>query len=70
MQMLPIFLMGVFCGGITVWSFTNLKRNIPSDTKFHIQEAELVALKNDNETLNKLVDKLYKEIDELKQNQK
>ena len=70
MAMFPVFLIGLLAGLVLGIAFTNLynynKRTTPSEAQFKIKEAEIIRYKSDIETLEKLTEKLYKEIDELK----
>ena len=53
--MLPIFLLGLVLGAITALACANVyykyKKDTPSETKLHVQEAQIIALKYDIETL-------------------
>ncbi len=66
MAMFPIFMVGLIAGGILGYVFSIYKKETPSETKFRIMEAEIIALKNDKEMLEKLTDKQYKKLEELK----
>lgn len=66
MAMFPIFMIGLVAGGILGYILSIYKKETPSETKFRMMEAEMITLKGDKEMLEKLTDKLYKEIDELK----
>lgn len=63
--MFPIFMIGLVAGCLITTLYTMWKKETPSDTKFRIQEAELIRYKSDKEMLENLVDKLYKKIDNL-----
>jgi Na+/glutamate symporter len=69
MAMFPVFIIGLIVGILLGYSVTNAiaksKETMPTETKLHIQEAELIALREDNKSLNRLVDKLYEKIDKL-----
>lgn len=66
MAMFPIFMIGLVAGSILGYVFSIYKKEIPSETKFHIMEAEITTLKSDKEMLEKLTDKQYKELENLK----
>lgn len=66
MAMFPIFMIGLTVGGVLGYVFSVYKKEKPSETRLHILETELVQEKKDKEMLNKLVEKLYKQIDDLK----
>lgn len=65
MAMFPIFMIGLVLGAICMWSYINLKRDTPSETRLKLLEDEIKSLKNDNDLLEKLNTKLYAKIDEL-----
>lgn len=65
MAMFPIFIIGLIVGWILGYILSIYKKETPSETKFRIQEAELIRYRSDKEMLNNLVDKLYKKIDTL-----
>lgn len=66
MAMFPIFMIGLVAGAILGYVFSIYKKETPSETKFRIMEAEMITLKSDKEMLENLTDKLYKQIDDLK----
>lgn len=66
MAMLPIFMIGFIMGILLSTAYFEFKKDVPSDVKVHIQEAEILKQKNDIEMLEKLNQKLYDEIAELK----
>lgn len=66
MAMFPIFMIGLTVGGVLGYVFSVYKKEKPSETRVHILETKLVQEKKDKEMLNKLVEKLYKQIDDLK----
>ena len=70
MAMFPIFMIGLVAGAICMWSYMNLKRDIPSETRLKLLEDEIKSLKNDNNLLEKLNTKLYAKIDKLENNKK
>lgn len=70
MAMFPIFMIGLIAGWIFGYILAIYKKETPSETQFHILEAKLIRYKSDNEMLGELTDKLYKEIDELKKQNK
>lgn len=65
MAMLPVFLIGLFVGILLSYAWYLYKKDIPSDVKLKIQQAEIIRYKNDNDMLNELIEKLYKKIDTL-----
>ena len=38
MAMFPIFMIGLVAGAICMWSYMNLKRDIPSETRLKLLE--------------------------------
>lgn len=70
MAMFPIFMIGLTVGltvgGVLGYVFSAYKKEKPSETRLRILETELAQEKKDKEMLNKLVEKLYKQIDDLK----
>ena len=65
MAMFPIFMIGLVLGAICMWTYVNLKRDVPSETRLKLLEDEIRSLKNDKEMLEKLNTKLYAKIDKL-----
>lgn len=65
MAMLPVFLIGLFVGILLSYAWYLYKKDIPSDVKLKIQQAEIIRYKSDNDMLNELIEKLYKKIDTL-----
>ena len=65
MAMFPIFVIGLVVGMAIMWCVRTLICEAPSQTKVTMLEREKDTLKNDNEMLEKLIDKLYKKIDDL-----
>lgn len=47
MAMLPIFLIGLLCGGLCGYAFALRKKETPSDVKLHLQEVNIISLKED-----------------------
>ena len=70
MAMFPIFMIGLVLGAICMWTYVNLKRDMPSETRLKLLEDEIKSLKNDNNLLEKLNTKLYAKIDKLENNKK
>ena len=66
MSMLPIFMIGLIVGIALSYAWYMYKKDTPSDVKIKIQDAEIIRYKSDVEQLEKLTEKLYKEIAELK----
>ena len=66
MPMLPIFVFGIAVGIIVTNIYHMYKKETPSETRLHMLEKELEQKKKDKEMLDKLVEKLYKRIDDLK----
>ena len=66
MAMLPIFVFGIAVGIVVTNIYHMYKKETPSETRLHMLEKELEQEKKDKEMLDKLVDKLYKRIDDLK----
>ena len=65
MAMFPIFMIGLVLGAICMWTYVNLKRDVPSETRLKLLEDEIRSLKNDNNLLEKLNAKLYAKINKL-----
>lgn len=66
MGMLPVFMIGLIVGIALSYAFYMYKKDVPSDVKIHLQQAEIIKQKNDIEMLEKLNKNLYEEIAELK----
>lgn len=66
MNMLPIFIIGLIVGIAVSYAWYMYKKSTPSEVQLHVQEAEIIRYKNDISQLEKLNEKLYKEIAELK----
>ena len=66
MAMLPIFVFGIVVGVVVTNIYHMYKTETPSETRLHMLEKELEQEKKDKEMLDKLVEKLYKRIDDLK----
>ncbi len=66
MAMLPIFVFGIVVGVVVTNIYHMYKKETPSETRLHMLEKELEQEKKDKEMLDKLVEKLYKRIDDLK----
>lgn len=66
MAMLPIFVFGIAVGIVVTNIYHMYKKETPSETRLHMLEKELEQEKKDKEMLDKLVEKLYKRIDDLK----
>ena len=47
MAMFPIFMIGLIAGAILGYIFSIYKKETPSETKFKLQEAEIIRLKED-----------------------
>lgn len=45
--MFPIFMIGLIAGAILGYIFSIYKKETPSETKFKLQEAEIIRLKED-----------------------
>lgn len=65
MAMFPIFMIGLVAGILLSSVYNMYRKETPSETKFRMQEAEIMRHKSDKEMLDKLVDKLYAKIDKL-----
>lgn len=65
MAMFPIFMIGLVAGILLSSVYNMYRKETPSETKFRMQEAEIIRHKSDKEMLDKLVDKLYAKIDKL-----
>jgi hypothetical protein len=70
MGMFPVFIIGFLVGFILTYAVYCYKKDAPSETKLHIQEAEIIRYKSDIAQLEKLNEKLYEEIAELKNERK
>ena len=67
MAMLPIFMIGMVVGIILSYAFYKYKEDTPSNAKIEWQEREIEQLEKDNDMLMNLNEKLYNEINDLKQ---
>lgn len=47
MAMFPIFMIGLIAGAILGYIFSIYRKETPSETKFKLQEAEIIRLKED-----------------------
>lgn len=69
MAMFPIFMIGLVAGLLLGITLTNLyfykKRNVPSEVKFKLQEAEIIKYRSDIELLESANEKLHKKIEKL-----
>lgn len=71
MTMFPIFIIGLLAGiGLGI-AFTNLyyhyKQTVPSEAKFHIQEATIISLREDIKALEIENEKLRNQLTDLKE---
>ena len=64
--MLLIFIIGFVVGIIISYIFYMYKKDVSLDVKSRIQQEEIKRQKEDNEMLENLNKKLYSEIDKLK----
>ena len=67
MAMFPIFMIGLVLGAICMWTYVNLKRDVPSETRLKLLEDEIMSLKNDKEMLEKCIHKKDVAIKQLKE---
>lgn len=67
MAMFPIFMMGLVLGAICMWTYVNLKRDVPSKTRLKLLEDEIRSLKSDKEMLEKCIYKKDIAIKQLKE---
>lgn len=67
MAMFPIFMIGLILGAICMWTYKNLKRDIPSETRLKLLEDEIISLKSDKEMLEKCIHKKDIAIKQLKE---
>ena len=65
--MFPIFMIGLVLGAICMWTYANLKRDVPSDIRLKLLEDEIRSLKNDKEMLEKCIHKKNVAIKQLKE---
>lgn len=66
MNMLPIFMIGLVVGIALSYAWYMYKKDVPSEIKMKLQEAEIMRYKNDIERLEKTNKKLNEEIIDLK----
>ena len=50
-----------------MWTYVNLKRDVPSETRLKLLEDEIMSLKNDKEMLEKCIHKKDVAIKQLKE---
>lgn len=62
MAMLPIFFIGFLVGFGLTYAVYLYKKDTPSETKFRIQQATVIRLQADIETLTKENEKLQEEL--------
>ena len=65
MAMFPIFMIGLIVGVALSYAWYKYKKDVPSEIKIHMQEAELIRCKSDLNMYHDLTDKLYSKIDTL-----
>lgn len=67
MAMFPIFMIGLVVGIVVTNIYHMYKKEVPSETKLKLLEAEIIALKGDKEMLEKCIQKKDDSIEQLKQ---
>lgn len=65
MAMFPIFMIGFVVGIAVSYAFYKYKQDVPSEVKIHVQENIINQQKNDINILEQLNNKLYNKIDKL-----
>ena len=65
MAMFPIFMIGVVVGITLSYAFYKYKEDVPSTVKIEMQERQLKQQDNENKMLEDLNKKLYDKIDKL-----
>ena len=65
MAMFPIFMIGLVVGIAISYAFYKYKQDVPSEVKIHVQENIINQQKNDINILEQLNNKLYNKIDKL-----
>lgn len=65
MAMFPIFMIGLVVGIAVSYAFYKYKQDVPSEVKIHVQENIINQQKNDINILEQLNNKLYNKIDKL-----
>ena len=66
MAMLPIFILGLAVGYALGYAISLHKKETPSEVRLKLLEAEVITLKNDNEMLEKCIQKKDVDIEQLK----
>ena len=51
MAMFPVFISGLLAGAYVMYIYIKYKKDTPSEVKFKLQEATIIALKEDIKTL-------------------
>lgn len=70
MAMLPIFVIGLLVGIALSYAWYMYKKDVPSEVKIKLQEADIIRYKSDIETLKQKNETLEKTITELKNKSK
>ena len=60
MAMFPIFMIGLVLGAICMWTYVNLKRDVPSETRLKLLEDEIRSLKKEVQQKNVLIRELHR----------
>ena len=66
MAMFPVFIVGLLAGILFSYVYLRYIKEIPSKTKFDIQEKTIVSLREDIETLQLVNEDLRKQLEEKK----
>ena len=66
MAMLPVFMLGLTLGIAISYAWYMYKRDVPSEVKLKLQEAEIIKYKSDVQILLERNQLLLKEIKELR----
>ena len=66
MNMLPVFMIGLLVGIALSYAWYMYKKDVPSEIKLKLQEADIIKYKSDIETLKQTNEALEKTIAKLK----
>ena len=66
MAMFPIFIIGLVAGAVATSAYFTYKKETPSEVKFKLQEATIIALKEDIKTLEATNEELRAQVQSLK----
>ena len=66
MAMFPIFIVGLVAGALLTTAYFVHKKETPSEVRFRLQEATIIALKEDIKTLEATNEELRMQVQSLK----